>query len=165
MRTIVIRPLATTLALAAVTAGCESPETTFWRSKNLAGDWVRPAAYDAFEGDQKEIPKSDFLEVSADSRAEVINKLQTHSWMSLKEEEAEKYVTGKFIARPGTAAYLVRAARFDNSNGGFDITWKDGLVRVRYGCLGPPGNLRKTGLVVLLASVPREVYVEAVAAK
>jgi hypothetical protein len=110
--------------------------------------------------DWEEVPCKNFCTVVDAARDQAISLLETHAIVKLSEAQRRLYAADQLLADKSRKAYLVRALSFTNRNGGFTVRQKQSSLWVRYGCLGHPGKVERTPLVVLLSEEPVSLFVD-----
>src|SRR5207302_4140316 len=107
------------------------------RAFTAADAWYRPPPIELLVAhDLTPLDKRDFALVTDTKQAEAQAKLEDALWKKLSPQEA-KDLLGKPIGGQHVGELvLLRAVSLNESNGTFDVGWRDGMVVVHHGCLG-----------------------------
>jgi hypothetical protein len=110
---------------------------------------------------QHELPRMSFQEVEPKHRERATALLQQRAFVRIRTQDVQRYVATLPQAGNGESAFLVRALREPNPNGGFFLFFYGRDLSVGYSSLGPSGGAEafKTAVVVYLREIPRKVYV------
>jgi hypothetical protein len=139
-----------------------APEERSGHAFRAVDSWTRSLPLEIWlASDLVQLPPQTVAPVVAVKQAEAQAALQDSSWQPLSVEDVKAYVGKEMVGLPSCKVVLLRGLFLEPSQGMFSVYWRDGVVLVRYGCLGrhEAKQVRKV-VVALLPAFPREVYVD-----
>ncbi len=86
-----------------------------------------------------------------------VRELGNHTIVELTDEMAKYYAGPHYKRQLGTRPYLVRAV-FCNSNGDFELYWRNEELYVNHDSIGGVYGEEKLPLVINLKQPPKTVY-------
>jgi hypothetical protein len=135
--------------------GRNAPDTRPWPEDPMNAPRTEPAFFDAPEA--RRLKDDEFGVVTTNER-EAVARLEQAPWIELSQKEAEELL-GHPLAGTGGRFVLLRATGITERMKGFEITWRDKIVKVYHGdhVFGQPKPTVRRALVARLPDVPTAV--------
>jgi hypothetical protein len=127
-----------------------------------ADPWLRHLPQEVWLApDLHELPVDDIVPILESEQPKAQAALTDTTWQGISVEDARRLLGRDLDSSGSKKLVLLRGLYLEPSHGKFTAYWRDGVVLVRYGCLGRHQvTVIRKAVVATLPDIPREVYVD-----